>query len=142
MTRIDFYILQKSEVAARHHFACRLVDKAVSQGNRVMIATNNEDESQLVDELLWSFRPESFVPHGQLTDHNADKSAVIISHEDDDPGHHHLLVNLRNNVPPEFSRFKRLAEIVVQETRVLETTRQHYTFYKSRGYELNNHQLP
>lgn len=139
MTRVDFYILQKQTAADRHDFTCRLTEKAVAQGNRVMIATENEAETQTLDELLWTFRPESFVPHG--TGAAASAAPVLISHSGDDPDHHDLLINLRQNIPPEFSRFQRLAEVVVQEPAILSSTREHFSFYKARGYQMNTHKL-
>ena len=63
MTRVSFYLLNSQDVQSRQQFACRLAEKAVRQGNKVMIATGNEAESRELDQLLWSFRPESFVPH-------------------------------------------------------------------------------
>lgn len=139
MTRIDFYVLQHAEVAARHHFTCRLVEKVVAQGNRVMIATENTAETQALDDLLWSFRPESFVPHQTST--NPVSAPVLISHDSDDPGHHDVLINLRDEIPAQFSRFQRLLEVVVQTPDILQITRNHYTFYKSRGYQLSNHKI-
>lgn len=139
MTRIDFYILQQTEVTARHHFTCRLVEKVVAQGNRVMIATENEAETQSIDDLLWCFRPESFVPH-RSSQSNV-PAPVLVSHDSDDPDHHDVLVNLRHEIPTQFSRFQRLLEVVVQTPDILRITRNHYTFYKSRGYQLSNHKI-
>ncbi|WP_045858974.1 DNA polymerase III subunit chi [Teredinibacter purpureus] len=141
MTRIDFYILKQLLVSDRHMFACRLIDKAVTKGNRVMVATNSEEETRTLDAMLWNFRPESFIPHYILGEEYAEQSPVVISHAGDTPNHHDLLVNLREAIPPEFSRYQRLAEIVVQETAILTVTRQHYGFYKARGYQLNSHTL-
>ncbi len=141
MTLIDFYVLQQDDTNDQHHFACRLVEKAVRQGNRVMIATKDEQESQAVDEKLWAFRPDAFVPHALLGDENAQDAPVIISHGDDDDTHHDVLVNLRLEIPQQFSRFKRLAEVVIQEKKVLENSRLSYAFYKKRGYPINTHKL-
>ncbi len=143
MTRVNFYILQKTSQQDRRHFACRLVEKAVNQGSRVMIATSTAEESQIMDELLWSFRPESFVAHARAEEPEAviEKSPVLISHQGDDLNHHDVLVNLRNEIPQIFSRFQRLAEIVVQEPPVLEATRKHWAFYKARGYQLESHKI-
>ncbi len=141
MTLIDFYVLPKQTVDEQHHFACRLIEKAVRQGNRVMVATKNEDESKKLDDTLWSFRPDSFVPHTLLGDTKAAESPVIISHGEDDDSHHDVLINLRLEVPAQFSRFKRLAEVVIQDNSVLENSRLSYAFYKKRGYPINTHKL-
>lgn len=141
MTLIDFYVLKKDSLDDQYHFACRLVEKAVRQGNRVMIATKDQAESEKLDESLWSFRPDAFVPHAMLGDELAASAPVLISHGEDDDSHHDVLVNLRLEIPTQFSRFQRLAEVVVQNPDILENSRQSYAFYKKRGYPINTHKL-
>lgn len=142
MTRIDFYVLtNKSNMQDRFHFACRLTEKAVKQGNRVLIATADEQASQELDQLLWSFSPESFVPHALVGTPAAAASPVVISHCEDDETHHDVMVNLGLGLPDYFSRFERVTEIVVQEEAVLAATRKNYAWYQERGYPLNTHKL-
>ena len=141
MTLIDFYVLQKHTPEDQHNFACRLIEKAVRQGNRVMLATRNEAQSRALDALLWSFRPDAFIPHGVHGDPHAATAPVLISHHDDDERHSDVLVNLKLEIPTQFSRFQRLAEIVIQETRVLDNSRQSYAYYKQRGYPINTHKI-
>jgi DNA polymerase-3 subunit chi len=142
MTRIDFYVLgDKESLMDRMQFACRLTEKAVKQGNRVLIATADGSASEAVDELLWSFSPESFVPHAILGSADAASAPVVISHDSDDESHHDVMVNLGFGLPDYFSRFKRVTEIVVQEKNVLTATRKNYSWYNERGYPLNTHKL-
>lgn len=141
MTLIDFYVLQKDAVEEQHHFACRLIEKAVSQGNKVMVATKSEDESNVFNKALWSFRPEAFIPHVIFGEDDSSNTPVVISHADDDQSHHDVMVNLRLEIPSQFSRFQRLAEIVIQNTQILANSRNSYTFYKKRGYPINTHKL-
>ena len=142
MTRVDFYVLtNKNSQQERFHFACRLVEKAVKQGNRVLIATDDEQSSENINTLLWSFSPESFVPHAIVGSEAAQTAPVVISHDTDDEAHHDVMVNLGLGLPEYFSRFKRVSEIVVQEQSVLEATRKNYSWYQQRGYPLNTHKL-
>ncbi|WP_185236454.1 DNA polymerase III subunit chi [Teredinibacter franksiae] len=141
MTRVNFYILQANEVVERHRFVCRLVQKAINESNRVLVATSTPEETFLLDELLWSFKPESFIPHSIVGEPDTEKVPVVISHTSDSPTHHDLLINLRAIVPPEFSRFKKLAEVVVQQTDILQSTRENWKFYKDRGYELTSFKI-
>jgi len=141
MTLIDFYVLQQHAVADQRHFACRLIEKAVKQGNRVMVATKDAEESKILDETLWSFRANSFIPHTVQGDALSQESTVLLSHQEDDKSHHDVLVNLKLTVPLHFSRFQRLVEIVVKEPSVLDNSRRNYAFYKQRGYPINTHKL-
>src|SRR5690554_7931251 len=63
MGQADFYILQREDDHSRHLMVCRLVEKAWRQGHRVQIRLQTEEEAQELDQWLWSFRPDSFMPH-------------------------------------------------------------------------------
>jgi DNA polymerase III subunit chi len=152
MTRIDFYVLNdKNTQQDRFHFACRLTEKAVKQGNQVLIATEDEASARLMNELLWSFSPESFVPHAIVGGKAVGSKAVggeaaasvpvLICYGDDDGTHHDVLLNLGLQVPDYFSRFQRVSEIVVQDAAVLAATRKNYAWYQQRGYPLTTHKL-
>ena len=57
-----------------------------------------------MDEQLWSFRPDAFLPHSL---HQSKPNDVIVCGWEEDPSpHQDLLVNLSNDTPAFFSRFK------------------------------------
>ena len=141
MTRIDFYILQQESAEARMLFVCKLADKALRHGSRVFILVADQVAAETLDALLWSFRPESYVPHALIDKQDAADVPVVISTGDDLADHHELLINLTDDVPPSFSRFQRLAEVAVQSESLLQTTRHHYAFFKQRGYPIETHRL-
>lgn len=139
MTRIDFYVLPETTSDARWLFACRLIDKVHRMGMRTLVVMDNETDARQFDELLWTFKPESFIPH-QLID--ADKPAPVeITFNENSGDHQGLLLNLSNVIPPYFSRFERLSEIVIQETESLQTSRERFGFYKQRGYPIETRKL-
>ena len=141
MTRVDFYILAEAQPQARLRFACRLVDKASQLGHRVHLHTDSETDSRQLDELLWTFRQDSFLAHGILTE-GGDPGPVVacIGHGPDWP-EADLLVNLAGEIPPFFSRYDRVMEIVTRDPATTETGRLHYRFYRDRGYPLTSHDL-
>jgi len=143
MTRVDFYILQQNGREARMRFACRLVEKARKHGNHLFIAVQNEAEAKELDSLLWHHAPESFLPH-TIFSPDSDKTIsapTMIAYGDDCGDHHDILINLREDIPDFFSRFQRLAEIVVQDAEVLDRTRANWKYYRDRGYPLQRHAI-
>jgi DNA polymerase-3 subunit chi len=139
VTQVDFYILPETTSEARWLFACRLADKAQRMGMRVLVAMDTEAEARQFDELLWTFKPESFIPHQLI---NGGKPAPIeITYSAEAGDHQGLLLNLSKATPPYFSRFARLAEVVVQEPQVLAAGRERFSFYKSRGYPIETRKL-
>jgi DNA polymerase-3 subunit chi len=145
MTQVDFYILATDNEAQRLSFCCRLIQKAVQQGNRVVVFTENDAMNTLINDTLWDFRPESYIPH-EITSSapsniDSELQPVYISCNSDCPTHHDVLVNLSLRVPEFFSRFKRYTQVVPNETKHLERSRKDYRFFKERGYPVFTHKI-
>ena len=141
MTQVDFYILQDSQPGARSLFTCRLTEKVFKQGHQVYINTESSQQLEQLDDLLWTFRDGSFLPHAVYAGGASDNPPILLGHavEPDGPGD--VLVNLSSELPPFFSRFSRVAELVDNDTPRLDAARERYRFYKDRGYTLNTHTL-
>jgi DNA polymerase-3 subunit chi len=141
MTRIDFYILSQQHAEARQRFACRLAAKAWQQGHRVYIHTEGPEQSRRLDELLWTFNTDSFIPHSLDDDAAADTVPVHIGHSGDPQHHDEVLINLAPEVPLFFSRFERVIELVDPHEETRRQGRERFRFYRDRGYPLENHTI-
>ena len=139
MTRVGFYVVQAADLGQRLQVAARLADKAFQQGHRIFINAADEAQARTLDELLWSFRPASFLPHGLQGQEHSDTIAIGWGQEPLD--HNDLLINLQLDIPPFFSRFQRVAEVVTQDPDSLQALRESWKFYKERGYQLDKHDL-
>jgi len=138
MTKIDFYILQSG---TREYMACKLAEKAYSLGHSIYIHTGSEDQATHMDNLLWTFRAGSFIPHQKYqTDSSAD-SPVQIGIQDAPELESDVLINLAPEVPLFFSRFQRVAELVGPEDEAKTQGREHFQFYRDRGYPLSTHNI-
>lgn len=139
MTRIDFYVLQSDQPREADTFACRLAEKAYRAGLRVLLAVDNRARAGELDQLLWTFREDSFLPHAPQS---AEQGAAVEINCGEEPGlHHGLLINLCSEVPGWFSRFERLAEIVLQQPRALARSRTRFSHFRDRGYPLQSHKI-
>ncbi|TAK61689.1 DNA polymerase III subunit chi [Methylobacter sp.] len=63
MAEVSFYILPSESLHDRHLFACKLIEKAYRSGSFCYVLTDNAEQSQAIDDLLWTFRAGSFIPH-------------------------------------------------------------------------------
>ena len=139
MTRVGFYVVQASGAEQRLQVAARLADKAHARGHRIYINAVDKAQAQQLDELLWSFRPASFLPHALAGEPHSEQVAIGWGQ---DPGNHSdLLINLQLEIPAFFSRFARVAEVVTQDEGSLSALRDAWRFYKERGYQLEKHDL-
>lgn len=141
MTQVDFYILPGDSAQSRVQFACRLADKAYRLGHKVFIHTESEEQTRRLDELLWTFKQNSFVPHCVYQDAGEAPPPVLLAHDVEPDASAQVLINLAAEVPLFFSRFERVAELVDQQANVRTQGRKRYSFYRERGYPLRTHEI-
>ena len=66
--RVDFYLLDQGDVEGKLLCACKVAGKAYQQGLKVFLRARDPDQARQLDQLLWSYHPASFVPHGLAGD--------------------------------------------------------------------------
>lgn len=137
MTQIDFY----THVEDKLRIACRLAAKAYSADKRVLVCCPDADAAGRFDRMLWTTPAIGFIPHCLAGDALAPETPVLIDYRGDEPAHDDILLNLRPEWPPLFSRFQRLIEVVSLEDEDRRLARERYKFYRDRGYEIRTHDL-
>jgi DNA polymerase III subunit chi len=139
--RVDFYILTAADSAARLRFACRLAEKAYHLQHRVHLHTESPAAAAEVDDLLWTFRHGSFVPHEIARPGQASASPVTIGYGADRPPGADLLVNLAADLPEFSAEFPRVAEIVEDSEPARQLGRERFRRYKQGGRETVTHTI-
>ena len=137
MTQIDFYF----HVEDKLRTACTLSAKAYARGLRVLAYCADHEAGQKFSRLLWTAPPIGFVPHCTAGDKLAAVTPIIVDYEGTEPAHDDVLLNLRHELPPFFSRFQRLVEIVSIDEEDRRQARDRFKFYRDRGYEIRSHDL-
>lgn len=137
MTRIDFYQLDP----ARHQvdqMVCQLCQKAYDSQQHTLLLTRDPGQSEHFDQRLWTWRDDSFLPHDRQ---EVDGMTVpILIHDSPQArGDRHLLINLSDQVPEFFTQFERVLEFITEDNKM--QAREHYRYYKERGYPLKHHPL-
>jgi len=140
MTQVDFYIIGDQSGQTRQRLVCTLAGKAVARGQRVFIQAADETQAGQLDDLLWTFRDISFLPHARCGDGQGD-APVLIGTSDTPDGNDDVMINLAHPAPNTFSRFQRVLEIVDPDPTLREQARERYRFYQDRGYPLQRHEL-
>jgi len=140
-TRIDFYILAEAGQSSRLQFACRLTDKAYGQQHRVYAHTTSDDEARELDELLWTFRQGSFIPHQLVSERADNRTPVRIGTPAcaDDAGQ--LLINLGPEAPAFAGNFARVAEIIDATDASKDAGRERFRQYRAMGFNPVTHKI-
>lgn len=137
MTRIEF----RTDIADKISYTCRWVRKALSLSSPPKIVLFSSDRTQLVklDEALWTFSDQDFLPHAMANDPKAARAPVILTDNDIiELPHHQILVNLSDVIPSCFAQFERLIELVSTDQADAAAGRERYAHYRQRGYTLHH----
>ena len=143
--RVDFYLLDETDAGGRTAVACRIAEKALRRGHRVHVHVDSPDSARRLDDLLWTWRDESFVPHAvRGADEPADADGGLpvtigwgrVPDSDAD-----VLLNLDPRVPDGFERFARIAEFVGGSEPDRDAGRERFRRYRAHGCELRTHRL-
>ncbi len=141
MTRIDFYVLARSARGDRLGLTCRIAERAFGDGRRLLIHCPDQPLARQLDQRLWTYRDDSFLPHGLVGETNPALTPILISADGEPAGEDQVLINLGAEVPEFFGRFERLCEPLDQDPVVLQSGRARWKYYQDCGYDLKHHEI-
>lgn len=145
-----FYVLKHKEVLdnpelekdipAHFDLAARLATDQFRQGKRVFIYTNDKNDSHIIDEYLWSFEANSFVPHNLQGEGPANGAPVEIG--DSTPvGNRRILINLATKVPDFINRFSQVFDFVPSDTSLKQAARERYKYLRQMGVNISTQDI-
>jgi len=132
LTQVFFYHGAADKLAA----ACSLLGKSCAQKKPVLVYAPQPDVANLLDRLLWTQPALGFVPHCRADSALADETPILIADSLERLPQDQRLMNLGPAVPPGFSRFQSLIEVVGQDDEDRNAARDRVKFYRDRGYEV------
>ena len=82
MTEVLFYHLEHQPL---ERVLPSLVERTLERGWRAVVQAGSEERVEALDTLLWTYRDDSFLPHGTRRDGNVALQPVYLTTEDDNP---------------------------------------------------------
>jgi DNA polymerase-3 subunit chi len=141
--RVDFYVLKSAAVKQRWAFACRLTEKAYLKDLKIVIVSDTLADAKALDELLWTFNEQSFIPHRICLDEQSVDPATPV-HLTVEPAAlpaADLLVNLAHRLPAQLERYARIAEIIDADEERRRLGRERFKAYRDLKFTLETHQI-
>jgi DNA polymerase-3 subunit chi len=142
MPEVSFYVLPSESETARYLFLCKLVEKAYRERHRVYILSASIEQARQLDDLLWTFRAGSFVPHqlysGTLP---AVENPVVIGTLQTPDGWRQTLINLAADIPETPDAYERIIEILDSSETCRQAGRKRYRQYQLLGLTTNTHTM-
>ena len=139
--RIDFYVLEANATDGRLRLACKIIDRAYRSGHSVYLWTRDDQESNLLDDLLWTFSQTSFIPHVRNNGNAGPRAPVHIDHHPPKSGAAEVVVSVADQPVEDYSNFVRIAEVVGFDEIEKRSGRFRFKFYRDQGLELETHRI-
>lgn len=140
--QVDFYLLTTPQPQSRFHFACQIIEKAYRKKHPIYVFTETPTDAKTIDNLLWTFRDISFIPH-HIQGEMMMPSPIIIGYDapTNENNNNDVLINLTASIPIFFSQFRRIIEIIPEHSDWRAKARENYRKYRGSNCTLQTHDL-
>jgi len=140
MARADFYLIQKDRFREEPLLlVCELARKAHDANLWTLVLARDDEQAQRLDELLWEFDADAYIPHQLAGDEEDELTPVLIATPDADTPMRALVINLRDE--PVNGSFERVLEVVPADDSARGPLRERWKQYQSRGLELKKYDM-
>jgi DNA polymerase-3 subunit chi len=145
-TQVMFYLLEENtkledEANPSHFHACLQAANFYRQNQRVFIYCADQQTAHQLDELLWAFDPDSFVPHNLPGEGPRNGAAVEISWQPP-TSRRAILINLTSTVPNFANQFSHIIDFVPSDETLKQAARERYKGYRQCGFQVDNQAAP
>jgi DNA polymerase-3 subunit chi len=82
MTEVLFYHLEHQPL---ERVLPNLVERTLERGWRAIIQAGSQERVDALDTLLWTYREDSFLPHGTKRDGDLERQPVLLTIDDANP---------------------------------------------------------
>ncbi|MGB1540200.1 MAG: DNA polymerase III subunit chi, partial [Rickettsiales bacterium] len=114
-----------------------LLEKAYEGNFRVVVKTKDDSTAERLSGLLWTYDPNSFLPHGRKEDGNEASQPIYLTAENDNPNHANLLAVTDGSTPENMDGFERVLDLFDgQDEAMVKAARTRWKAYKDAGHEL------
>ena len=132
MTQVFFYHGASDRLAA----ACALLGGAHAKKKPMLVFMPDRAQADQLDRMLWTQSALGFVPHCRADAPMAAETPILITDSLATLPQDERLMNLSDEIPPGFSRFQSVIEVVGDSDDQREKGRERVRFYRDRGYEV------
>jgi len=138
--RADFYLIQKARFREEPLLlVCELARKAHDANLSTLVLARDADQAERLDDLLWSFDDDAYIPHQIAGDDEDELAPVLIAGPDADTPMRALVINLRDAAVA--GNVERVLEVVPADDGARGPLRERWKQYQARGFDLKKHDM-
>lgn len=108
MTEVLFYHLERQPL---ERVLPSLLERTLERGWRAVVQCGSEERLEALDTWLWTYRDDSFLPHGTSRDGSGSMQPIFLSTGDDNPNGACVRFLVEGAVISDFSGYERVVHI-------------------------------
>ncbi|QBG35562.1 DNA polymerase III subunit chi [Litorilituus sediminis] len=143
-TQVMFYVLPENKaestdtnMSSEIQQACIQASYFYRQGHKVFIFCQDKDHAENVDEVLWAFDTDSFVPHNLAGEGPKQGSPVEISYQAP-TSRRSVLINLSKDMPNFANRFNFIVDFVPTDSTLKQQARERFKTCRQWGFHVES----
>jgi len=141
----QFYVLKHDNelgatCPAHFELAARTAAKQYRAGQRIFIYVDSIDDAHVIDEHLWCFEPDSFVPHN-LQGEGPKGGAPVEIGQTPPVGKRTVLINLATHLPDFIRRFSMVYDFVPAEQNAKQAARERFKRLRQFGANISTKEI-
>lgn len=134
MSEIRFYHLQR---ASLEDTLPVMLERAYGRGDRTLVMAGSSERVEALAAHLWTYRPDSFLPHGTAKDGAAAEQPIYLTAEAENPNGAKLLILCDGATRADVGDFATVCEMLDGNDEVAVTAaRERWKAYKEAGHKL------
>ncbi|MBN67073.1 MAG: DNA polymerase III subunit chi [Rickettsiales bacterium] len=134
-TEIQFYHLLSTPL---ERALPKLMEKALKGGYRMVIMTDSQHKAESLNELLWTYEPSRFLPHGGVDDAQPEEQPIYITYRPENPNNANVLVVTDGSMVEQLEGIVKMLDMFDgRDDAQVQSARKRWKNYKDAGYTLS-----
>ncbi|TAN62326.1 MAG: DNA polymerase III subunit chi [Magnetospirillum sp.] len=134
MTQIGFYHLTRSPL---EQALPKLLDKALGAGYRAVVLAGSPERVEALNDRLWTYEPDSWLPHGSARDGDAAAQPIWLTDTDENPNGATILVMCDGARSGSVAGFARCLDLFDgNDDEAVQAARDRWKLWKAEGHQL------
>ena len=135
MTEIRFYHLTRKTL---EQALPELLEKTLERGWRAVVMAGSPERVEALTHHLWTYRPDSFLPHGNAKDGHAELQPVWLTAADENPNDANVLFLTDGAGSARLGEYVRVCEVFDgNDESAVAAARARWKDYKAAGHDIS-----
>tara|TARA_Y100000589_G_C27191815_1_gene645119 strand:- start:4215 stop:4673 length:459 start_codon:yes stop_codon:yes gene_type:complete len=135
VTEINFYKITRSSV---EKLLPRLLEKIIQEGSMVNFLFKNQNRLEYIDDFLWTYSNESFIPHYVDDSNYINVHPILLSLSENINNNADVFVTIEGYLPENIEKYKKIIDIFDgKDDQIIKDALVRVEHIKNKGYKVD-----